>query len=142
MSNSTDLTKKRTQALKALATTAPLTPTHLIELLAAASKAEKDVIENELTKARVDAQEWQQSAESYEMLYVKALERAEMYKKQSMKIADELDREKKTNESLQEDNMRKAAYIGDMAVKVLEMQERIERIRKREDELGLPPKDL
>lgn len=74
MSSNTDLTKKRTQALEALATTAPLTPAHLIELLAAASKSEREAAEDEIAKARADAQEWQQSAESYEMLYVKTLD--------------------------------------------------------------------
>jgi len=119
-----------------------VTPQQLLELAASVSKVETSTVQNELLKARVDAQEWQQSAESYEKLYVSALDKVAKFQDQSKRLADQIDRQMKEIEKLREDNTRKAAYIGDMQIKVIEMGERIEKIREREKELGLPPKDL
>lgn len=59
-----------------------------VRVAAATSKVERPSYGDELIKARVEAQEWQLSAESYEKLYVDTLSKLEDLEKRHKALSD------------------------------------------------------
>lgn len=88
-----------------------------VRVAAATSKVERPSYGDELIKARVEAQEWQLSAESYEKLYVDTLSKLEDLEKRHKALSDNFSRLIALVKELEEDNMKKAPRSGEYRIR-------------------------
>jgi hypothetical protein len=107
-----------------------------VRVASATSKVERESYGGELIKAKVEAQEWQLSAESYEKLYVDTLSKLGDLEKRHKALSDNFSRLTALVKELEEDNLKKAAVVGEYHIKYMDLQDWEKRLRDRERELN------